>query len=68
MPEQRIKELEQQLLTANETVARLTLANTGLTSDLASAELQWKKLRRSSRRDESTLKDKLVTAQKGGRF
>ncbi len=67
MHETRIKELEQLLLTANDTVARLTLTNAELTRDLTAAGVSWKKLKRSSRRDESMLKEKLAVAEKGGR-
>lgn len=63
MFEPRIMELEQQLQAANDNVARLTLANTTLTTQLEDAELRNKKLRRSSRRDESSLKDQLLAAQ-----
>ena len=62
MPEQRILELEQQLVTAHEAVAKLTLTNTDLTDRLSDAEVRNKKLRRSSRKDERALKDQLVLA------
>ena len=59
----RILELEQQLLTAGESVARLTLANTELTKQLSDAETRNKKLKRNSRNDESTLRSELAVAQ-----
>ena len=62
-PPDRIHELEQQLLIANEAVAKLTLANAELTKQLSSADTQNKKLKRSSRRDESSLRQQLTAAQ-----
>ena len=62
-PPDRIHELEQQLLAANEAVAKLTLANAELTKQLSSADTQNKKLKRSSRRDESSLRQQLTAAQ-----
>ena len=62
MSEQRILELEQQLVTANDAVAKLTLSNTDLTTKLSDAEGRNKRLMRSSRRDESTLRDQLASA------
>lgn len=69
----RILELEQQLLTANEAVAKLalaneavaklTLSNAELTKQLSSADTQNKKLKRTSRRDESSLRQQLTVAQ-----
>jgi len=64
MPEERILELEQQLAAANEVVAKLTLANAELTKQSADAELRNKKLKRSSRRDESSLRQQLTIAQR----
>jgi len=71
---ERILELEQQLLTANEAVAKLalaneavaklTLANTELIRQLSSADTQNKKLKRSSRRDESSFREQLPVAQR----
>ena len=61
---ERILELEQQLLTANEAVAKLTLANTELIRQLSSADTQNKKLKRSSRRDESSFREQLSVAQR----
>ncbi len=63
MQAQRILELEQLLLTANETVANLTLANGELTTRLSDAESRNKKLKRSSRADESSLRSQLEVAQ-----
>ena len=70
----RILELEQQLLTANEAVAKLalaneavaklTLANAELIKQLSSADTQNKKLKRSSRRDENTFREQLTIAQR----
>lgn len=62
MPQQRIAELEQLLVTANESLASLTLTNTHLTSDLSAAELRNRKLRRSARQDEMKFKDQLQMA------
>ena len=59
----RILELEQQLLTAGESIARLTLANAELTKQLSDAETRNKKLKRNSRNDESTLRSELAVAQ-----
>ncbi|MDD2765419.1 MAG: hypothetical protein PHE83_15765 [Opitutaceae bacterium] len=67
MSEQRILELEQQLLTANEAVAKLTLSNAELTRQVADGEARNKKLKRSSRRDESAFRQQLTAAQ-GRRF
>jgi len=63
MPAQRIMELEQQLVTANDTVAKLTLSVTELTAQVADAELRNKKLRRNSKNSESSFKDQLAMAQ-----
>jgi len=63
MPEQRIIELEHQLLTANESVAKLTLANTELTKQVSDAEVRNRKLKRSSRKDESSFKEQLAVAR-----
>ena len=60
---ERILELEQQLLTANETVAKLILSTTELTRQLSEAETRNKKLKRSSRRDESSFREQLSVAQ-----
>jgi F0F1-type ATP synthase membrane subunit b/b' len=63
MSEQRILELEQQLLTANEAVAKLTLANAELTKKLTEAESHRLKMKRSAKRDESSLRQQLSVAQ-----
>ena len=63
MSEQRILELEQQLLTANEAVAKFTLANAELTQQLAEADTRFRKLKRNSRSDESSFRSQLATAQ-----
>ena len=62
MPAERIAELETQLVTANESVATLTKQNAELTTHLAEAEMRNKKLRRTSRRDESSFKEQLAVA------
>ena len=67
MPEERIQELEAQLLAANQSVARLTQSNAELTRGLAEAETHAKKLRRNSRRDEDSLRQQIATSQRGGR-
>ena len=69
----RILELEQQLLIANEAVAKLalaneavaklTLANAELTRKLTDAEAQRLKMKRSAKRDESSLRQQLSAAQ-----
>jgi phage shock protein A len=59
----RILELEQQLLAANETVAKLILSTTELTRKLSEADTRNKKLKRSSRRDESSFREQLSIAQ-----
>ncbi len=63
MSEQCTLELEQQLFTANETVAKLTLSNAELTKQLADSEVRNMKLKRASRRDESTFRQQLSVAQ-----
>lgn len=62
MPEQRIKDLESQLLTANETIAKLTAANAILTESVLVADVRNRKLRRSARNDESNFRDQLTIA------
>lgn len=64
MPEQRIKELETQLLTAQGSIADLTKANATLTALLADADLALKRSRRSARQDGNTLRDEISTLQK----
>ncbi len=63
MSETRILELEKLLATSNESLAKLTMAVTDLTRQLADAETRNRKLKRSSRNDESALKDQLAAAQ-----
>jgi hypothetical protein len=63
MFEARIKELELQLAAANESLAALTLVNTGLTSQLADAEVRNRKMKRNSRQAESSFNEKLAVAQ-----
>ena len=73
----RILELEQQLLIANEAVAKLalaneavaklTLANAELTKQLSDAESRRLKQKRSAKRDESSFRQQLTAAQ-GRRF
>ena len=62
-PPDRIHELEQQLLAANEAVAKLTLANAELTKKLTEAESNRLKMKRSAKRDESSLRQQLSVAQ-----
>jgi len=64
MSEERIKELEDLLVTANASVARLTLANTELTKQLGDAETRNKKLKRTSRHEASSFRDQLASAQR----
>lgn len=63
MLEQRIKELEAELLAAHATVAQLTKLNGELTAGLASAETMLKKARRNSRNDTNSLRDQISTLQ-----
>lgn len=63
MSAERILELEQLLAAANDSIAKLTASNTELTKQAADAELRSKKLRRNSRRDESSLRQQLTVAQ-----
>ena len=64
MPEQRIKELEAQLLIAQGSIADLTKANATLTSLLADADLALKRSRRNARQDGNTLREEISTLQK----
>jgi hypothetical protein len=64
MPEQRIKELETQLLIAQGSIADLTKANATLTALLADADLALKRSRRNARQDGNTLRDEISTLQK----
>jgi hypothetical protein len=63
MHEQRIKELELQLVAANASITTLTATNVELTRSLSDAESRNKKLKRSARQDESSFKNQLATAQ-----
>ncbi len=64
MPQQqRVAELEQLLVVANESIAKLTVTNTELTKQVSDAETRNRKLKRSSRKDESNFKDQLLLAQ-----
>jgi phage shock protein A len=63
MSAERIIELEQQLVIANEALASITLANAELTKQLADAESRNKKLKRNARSDESSLRSQLAVAQ-----
>jgi len=60
-----ITELEELLRVANESVARLTLANATLTGDLSHLQRVAKKLKRKSRTSEREFKDQLATALRG---
>lgn len=60
-----IPELEELLRVANEAVARLTLANVVLTSDLNQLQRVAKKLKRKTRRSENTHKVELAAAMRG---
>lgn len=64
MPEDRIKELEAELLTANESVAKLTQANAELTEQLKSSEQAFKRVRRTARQDGNTLRDEIAVLQR----
>jgi hypothetical protein len=57
-----ITELEELLRVANEAVARLTLANAGLTRDVDQLERVAKKLKRKTRRSETNHKMELAAA------
>jgi hypothetical protein len=63
MPQDRIVELEQQLLTAQTAVTALTAANAALTEQLADADGRARKIKRLSRNHESSLKEQLAVAQ-----
>jgi len=52
-----------QLAARDESVATLTRLNAELTGQLADEEARSKKLKRTSRRDESTFKQQLAVAQ-----
>jgi hypothetical protein len=63
MPQNRIVELEQQLLTAQSAVTALTAANAALTEQLSDADGRARKMKRMSRNHESSLKEQLAVAQ-----
>jgi hypothetical protein len=63
MQAERILELEQLLAVANESLAQSLLKNAELSRQLSDAETRNKRLKRSSRNDESALKQKLTDAQ-----
>jgi len=63
MTDEGIQKLEHQLLAANAAVANLTAANLILTAQLAAAESRNKKLKRTSRQNESVLRTELSHAQ-----
>lgn len=64
MPEHRIKELETQLLTAQETIARLTKTNAELTEVVKAAEVAFKRARRTARQDGNTLREEISVLQR----
>jgi hypothetical protein len=64
MHEQRIKELEEQLNAARESIIHLTTANRELTAGLLSAELAFKRSRRTARQDGNTLRDEIAVLQR----
>ncbi len=57
-----IVELEELLRVANEAVARLTLSNATLTSDLSQLQRVAKKLKRKTRSSERDFKEQLAVA------
>ena len=63
MSDERIKELELQLAAANESLARLTKANTELTEGLEYAERMLKKAKRNSRSDSDGLRTQISNLQ-----
>ena len=64
MPEERIKELEAQLLTAQASIAELTKTNAELTESLADSDLALKRSRRNARQDGNTLRDEISVLQR----
>ncbi|MES1167747.1 MAG: hypothetical protein ABUL61_01120 [Oleiharenicola lentus] len=64
MPEERLKELEAQLLTAQASIAALTKANAELTASLADSDLALKRSRRNARQDGNTLRDEISVLQR----
>jgi len=63
MSAEQITELETRLEAAGKTVATLTQENAQLAGKLSDAELLIRKLKRSSRRDESNFRDQLSAAR-----
>ena len=64
MPEERIKELEAQLLTAQASITELTKTNAELTESLADSDLALKRSRRNARQDGNTLRDEISVLQR----
>jgi hypothetical protein len=64
MSEQRVKELEIQLLAARESIIHLTKANEELTAGLKSAEVAFKRVRRTARQDGNTLREEIGVLQR----
>ncbi len=61
--EERIKELETQLLAANANIAELTKTNATLTASLSSSELSLKRSRRHARQDGASMRDQISVLQ-----
>ena len=64
MSEQRVKELEIQLLAAQENIIQLTKANGELTAGLKDAETAFKRVRRNARQDGNTLRAEIDVLQR----
>ena len=64
MPEQRVRELEIQLLAAQESIIHLTKANLELAAGLKSAEIAFKRVRRTARQDGNTLREEIDVLQR----
>jgi len=64
VPEERIKELEAQLLTAQASITELTKTNAELTESLADSDLALKRSRRNARQDGNTLRDEISVLQR----
>lgn len=64
MPENRIKELEKQLLEAQEIIAGLTKTNAELTEIVKNSEAAFKRARRTARQDGNTLRDEISVLQR----
>ena len=67
MPAQRIAELESLLLLANDSVTKLTASNAELTTQLETAEVRNRKLKKRAGRDERDHKEALSAAQNARR-